>query len=83
MAGESEPVRLRRSAQHLGYAITHQQSRDLYRKVHDHDLCIDALNMPRRPQWLEAMVGPHPYAHALGELLDRRDIAGDEWGPLG
>lgn len=84
MTGTSEPARLRRSAQHLGYTLTHDQARALYRRVKDHDLCIDALNMPRRPGWLEDMVGPHPHPHVLGELTDPRDVADPQtWGPLG
>lgn len=43
-------------------------------------MAVDALFMWPRPEWVEALVGPHPDA----ELLNPLDVASvDEWGPAG
>lgn len=81
MPAESEPHRLRRSAQQFGHQLTDSQARKLYERVGEHDLAIDALLMHIRPEWLEQIAGVHPFPPSLGELLDPKDVADvDEWG---
>jgi uridylate kinase len=41
-----------------GIAITVLNASALLDHVHNHDVCVDALLMNPRPEWLEEMVGP-------------------------
>lgn len=41
-----------------GISLTYENASKLLHRVGDHQLCVDALLMHKRPQWLEELVGP-------------------------
>lgn len=84
MAADPEHTRLRATARTHGHVLSAYTARCLYKRVGEHDLAMDALHMHPRPGWLVDIVGPHPFPHNAGELLDPRDIATfNEWGGVG